>query len=105
MRSLSARFTVGKDGPASSATSACESLAKCRAARICAGEIKCIDDGCIFASDGARHGAGAAGGYHHCEAGAFTHPRSMSMFRLGKRRAVRVLDGVEHNGFPSQNAL
>jgi protein gp37 len=49
---------------------------------------------CVLHLDGTRFVEAAARGAYAAGSGA------MAMFRVGKRRAGRRLDGVEHNGFP-----
>ncbi len=61
---------------------------------------RCKFDSLCLAGDGITHRMGKAGGYHVIQNGAFSHPQSMTMFRIGKKRAGRKLDGVEWSQFP-----
>lgn len=61
---------------------------------------RCKYDSLCLSIDGADHPTGAAGNYHMSNPSAFTRPGDMSMYRVGKRAAGRLLDFTEHNGFP-----
>lgn len=61
---------------------------------------RCKYDSLCLSTDGTAHPIGAAGGYHISTHGMFSHHGDMSMFRVGKRAAGRLLDFTEHNGFP-----
>jgi len=61
---------------------------------------RCKYDSLCLSTDGADHPMGTAGNYHISNPNAFTRPGDMSMYRVGKARAGRLLDGAEHNGFP-----
>lgn len=56
---------------------------------------------CIcFDADGALHDLGTAGGYHRASPGAFGGVKPMTMFRVGKKRAGRLLDGRTWDEMP-----
>lgn len=61
---------------------------------------RCKHDSLCLSADGRAIPLGVAGGYHTAATAAFTHTRDMSMFRIGKSRAGRLLDGREWNEFP-----
>ena len=61
---------------------------------------RCKVDQCVLHRDGTRFDGRAM-----YEFGAFQHgSRAMTMFAVGKGRAGRLLDGVEHNEFPQTSA-
>ena len=61
---------------------------------------RCKFDSLCIAPDGSAYSTGAANQIHQIIPGAFAGPGHMQSFRIGKSRAGRLLDGVEHNGFP-----
>lgn len=61
---------------------------------------RCKYDSLCLSADGADWPTGSANQFHRIPAGAFGGPDHMQFFRIGKSRAGRLLDGVEHNGFP-----
>lgn len=61
---------------------------------------RCKYDSLSIAPDGASYSTGTAHQYHRIAEGAFAGAGHMQCFKIGKARAGRLLDGVEHNGFP-----
>ena len=61
---------------------------------------RCKFDSLCIAPDGSAYSTGAANRIHHIAPGAFAGYGHMQSFRIGKTRAGRLLDGIEHNGFP-----
>ena len=64
--------------------------------------VRCRHDSVCLHADGERFETGRAGGYHTAPRGMFDGPRPMTMFRVGKRRAGRRLDGVTHDDMPER---
>ncbi|AFA44876.1 DUF5131 family protein [Rhodobacter capsulatus] len=54
---------------------------------------RCLHDSLCLDTNGRTWSTGKAGQYHRMEDGAFSTSGSMSMFRVGKARAGRMLDG------------
>lgn len=54
---------------------------------------KSLVDVCVLTAAGTRHGIADKGAFQQGSG-------SMTMFEVGKKRAGRLLDGVEHNGMP-----
>jgi protein gp37 len=61
---------------------------------------RCKYDSVCIAPDSSTFSTGTANQYHRIADGAFAGPGHMNCFKIGKARAGRLLDGVEHNGFP-----
>ena len=61
---------------------------------------RCKYDSLCIAPDGASYSTGTAHQYHRIAEGAFAGVGHIQCFKIGKSRAGRLLDGVEHNGFP-----
>lgn len=61
---------------------------------------RCKYDSLCIAPDGTSYSTGTAHQYHRIAEGAFAGAGHMQCFKIGKARAGRLLDGVEHNGFP-----
>ncbi|WP_426031929.1 phage Gp37/Gp68 family protein [Cypionkella sp. TWP1-2-1b2] len=61
---------------------------------------RCKYDSLSLSGGNIVHPMGKAGVLHNVHPRAFSHPRSMSIFRVGKKRAGRKLDGVEWSQFP-----
>lgn len=62
--------------------------------------LRCKYDSLCLSVDGTSYPTGKAGGYHTAPAGAFFKNGDMSMFRIGKKAAGRLLDGREWNEMP-----
>lgn len=61
---------------------------------------RCKYDSLCIAPDGTSYSTGVAHQYHRIAEGAFAGTGHMQSLKIGKSRAGRLLDGVEHNGFP-----
>ncbi|HCZ00141.1 MAG: hypothetical protein A3D16_12320 [Rhodobacterales bacterium RIFCSPHIGHO2_02_FULL_62_130] len=61
---------------------------------------RCKYDSLCIAPDGTSYSTGTAHQYHRIAEGAFAGAGHMQCFKIGKSRAGRLLDGIEHNGFP-----
>ena len=61
---------------------------------------RCKYDNLCLSTNGSAKPLGVAGGYQTAAKGVFSHAGDMTIFCIGKARAGRLLDGVEHNGFP-----
>lgn len=61
---------------------------------------KCLHDSICLSPDGSTFSLGQAGQVHKIEEGAFSDHRSMSMYRVGKKAAGRLLDGRTWDQMP-----
>lgn len=62
---------------------------------------RCRYDGLCMDRDGTTYDLGRKGQFPQAPIGAFGGQKPMSIFRVGKKKAGRLLDGIEHNGLPT----
>jgi len=65
---------------------------------------RCKFDNICFDAAGTKHPTGKAGQYHTMPDGAFAGEKPVSMFRISKKAAGRLLDGREWDQIPGNKA-